>query len=391
MIPIIPKRYDFAVRIRMRICRSLWLVRSLAFIWWCVIPQVHAQTSNVKRDQTIVFFPAIAHHARDTNMWEVEIRGCVYEFDRRLLELAALHEALEFKHVEMTPAELETFKDRARLFLVDNKGGRRVCVRIGDKVYPMNKSKANGHFSGTVRLTEEQMSGSRNARSGGRIEFEALTNDGRVFKGSAELMDDDGISVISDIDDTIKITEVLRRHECLRNTFLEPFKPVPGMAEAYEAWAGKPGVLFHYVSASPWQLYFPLKEFVQSNGFPHGVFELKTFRLKDRTFMSLFESPEIYKLHTIEPMLKQFPKRHFVLVGDSGERDPEAYAALARRYRAQVSHIFIRNITGEGPDAPRFQKDFAGLPSTQWTVFKDPQELRAWSMPIRTGEPSDQK
>jgi phosphatidate phosphatase APP1 len=255
----------------------------------------------------------------------------------------------------------------------------------------MNKSKANGHFSGIVHLTQEQISRSRNAQAGGRIEFEALTKDGRVFKGSAELMDDDGISVISDIDDTIKITEVLRRHECLRHTFLEPFKPVPGMAEAYQVWAGKPGVLFHYVSASPWQLYFPLTEFVRSNGFPEGVFELKTFRLKDRTFMSLFESPEIYKLQTIEPMFKQYPRRHFVLVGDSGERDPEAYATLARRYPAQVSHIFIRNITGEGPDAPRFQKDFAGLPDTQWTVFKDPQALRAWWMSIRTEEPSDQK
>ena len=355
--------------------------KAVILAWCSVALSLHAQTSNVKRDQTIVFFPAIAHRAHNTNLWELEIRGCVYEFDRRGLELAALREALELKHVEMSPAEVATFKDRARLFLVDNKGGRRVCINIGGEVHPMNKSKPNGHFDGTIRLTEHEMGLLRNAHSPGKIEFQARTKDGRIFNGFAEVMDDTGTSVISDIDDTIKITEVLRRHECLRNTFLEPFKPVSGMAEAYQSWAGKPGVLFHYVSASPWQLYLPLTAFVRSNGFPEGVFELKTFRLKDRTLMSLFESPETYKLRTIEPMLKEYPNRHFVLVGDTGERDPEAYAALARRYPRQVAHIFIRNITSEGPDAPRFQKDFASLPATLWTVFKDPAELRSWQEP----------
>src|SRR5258706_32177 len=109
--------------------------------------------------------------------------------------------------------------------------------------------------------------------------------------------------------DCIKITEVRDRNDMLRNTFLEPFKPVPGMSQVYRAWAERTQAQFDYVSASPWQLFLPLSEFVRSNGFPAGTFYLKNFRLKDKSFRSLFQDPEKYKPAVIEPLLKQFPNR----------------------------------------------------------------------------------
>jgi phosphatidate phosphatase APP1 len=96
--------------------------------------------------------------------------------------------------------------------------------------------------------------------------------DNRIFTGNLSFFDDAGIIVISDIDDTIKITQVHDRKATLRNTFLEPFRPVPGMADLYNSWAQKTGAQFCYVSASPWQLYSPLADFIRSNGFPAGVF-----------------------------------------------------------------------------------------------------------------------
>ena len=51
-----------------------------------------------------------------------------------------------------------------------------------------------------------------------------------------ELLPRRGISVISDIDDTIKVSHVANRGRLLRNTFVNPFAPVPGMAELYQAW-----------------------------------------------------------------------------------------------------------------------------------------------------------
>ncbi|CAF2972434.1 unnamed protein product [Rotaria sp. Silwood2] len=62
-----------------------------------------------------------------------------------------------------------------------------------------------------------------------------------------------GVSIISDIDDTIKISKVLFIPSLLKNTFYDDFKPVNGMNELYQKWH-KQKCQFHYVSASPWQL-----------------------------------------------------------------------------------------------------------------------------------------
>jgi len=68
-------------------------------------------------------------------------------------------------------------------------------------------------------------------------------------------------------------------------------------------------------------------------------------------------------------------QRRFILIGDSGEADPEIYASIARRYPQQVIRIFIRDVTGEGEKARRYQKTFKGLPKSLWTVFRDAARL----------------
>jgi phosphatidate phosphatase APP1 len=198
--------------------------------------------------------------------------------------------------------------------------------------------------------------------------------DSRRFAGEIHFFDRAGWFVVSDIDDTIKITEVTDSGAALRNTFLEPFRSVPGMASLFQQWAGSNSGFF-YVSASPWQLYLPLSDFMRSNRFPAGVFEMKPFRLKDSTRLNLFEDPETYKLREIEPILERFPAARFVLVGDSGERDPEIYAALAREHPKQIARILIRNVTRQDADAPRYQETFRGVPRQTWEVFTDPAAI----------------
>jgi phosphatidate phosphatase APP1 len=119
------------------------------------------------------------------------------------------------------------------------------------------------------------------------------------------------------------------------------------MAALYQHWRQRDGASFHYVSASPWQLYVPLEEFTRSNAFPMGSFHLKEFRWRGERFLNRFASPEDYKIRTIEPLLQAAPRRRLVLVGDSGERDPEAYGELARRHPEQVVAIFIRELAGK--------------------------------------------
>lgn len=334
-----------------------------------------ASHTELKPDEQLLFYPTMAHR-RPAGEWQMEIRGCIYEPEKRRLTLAALREALELKDVELSPAEANVFNERARLFLADHERNKRVLVRLGGRVFDAGKSKADGTFRGRLRLpaAEVDLWQKTDGRGQGRIGYTAAlpSLDPRAFAGELLLMADAGLSVISDIDDTIKITEVRDRRATLRNTFLREFRPVPGMAAFYQRLAGSNPVSFHYVSASPWQLYPPLAEFVKAHGFPAGTFHLKEFRWKDERFLSLFANPENYKTGVIEPLLKQFPHRRFVLIGDSGERDPEIYAGLARKHPRQIEHIFIRDVTGEAAEAPRYRECFRTLPREVWTVFHEP-------------------
>lgn len=78
--------------------------------------------------------------------------------------------------------------------------------------------------------------------------------------------------------------------------------------------------------------------------------------------------------------------RTLILVGDSGERDPEIYGNVARLYPKRVGRIFIRAVKGEKPDDERFQKAFKDVPREKWLVFTDPlkdlpKELNDVSIP----------
>jgi hypothetical protein len=332
----------------------------------------HTKVSNLKRDQEVVFFPTLACRS-GSNCWDITIHGCVYEPDKRTVALALIRAALGLEHVSLTREENKVFAERARLFMVDHKGGRKIVVRIGETEFTLPKTGANGDFSTVIQLSDPQVEKLRSLSAA--LQAVLPVKDKRVFKGDLSFFDDAGVIVISDIDDTIKITQVLDRKATLRNTFLEPFRPVPGMSDVYRAWAEKAGAQFCYVSASPWQLYSPLADFIRSNGFPAGLFYLKSFRWKDETLFNLFEGPEKYKPGVIGPLMKQLPNRKFVFVGDSGERDPEIYGALAREHPQQVTKIFIRDVTNEGPDAERFKKAFRSLPPTLWKIFREPSEI----------------
>jgi phosphatidate phosphatase APP1 len=361
-----------------------------------------AQETNLKSDERIVFYPSVAQRVPgETNLWRAQIRGRIFEPESRSLLVSGFREAIELRTDDLTAAESKLFGERARLFLVDHERGKKIYVRLGTNEIYVGESAADGRFGAEVFL--------RAAELAQPISFAAAlqAGDARVFAGEIFPLEEVGVSVISDIDDTIKITEVRDKAATLRNTFLREFQPAPGMAEFYQTLPGNPltrppatlspsdgerdgvrgrsdrfsnrtnNITFHYISASPWQLYEPLAAFVASNGFPAGAFELKEFRWKNRTFFSLFADPVEYKMGLIEPLLKQFPQRQFIMVGDSGERDPEIYGALARKYPQQVIRIFIRDVTEEPATAERYQKAFLGVPRGQWQIFREPTEIRS--------------
>lgn len=334
-----------------------------------------AGASPLKKDEEVIFFPTGAYFDSGDGHWVVPVHGWVFEMEENSWWREGLVARMpDWLDAEVEDANRSVYERRAGMFLVDNERNKDIEVLLGDRRHSMSPSRPNGHFNGAVRVDVDQARAEA-ADNWILYRVDPPEGDQRVFLGRSLLIDPVGVSVISDIDDTIKISNVRDEKELLRNTFLRPFEPVPDMSELYTTWAAEHGAVFHYVSGSPWQLYPALADFLLEAGFPLGSFHLKSIRMRDRTFFDLFASQDEYKRPIIESILDRFPGRRFILVGDSGEEDPEIYAAIAKEYRDRIIHVFIREDAHTAPDDGRYARLFADWPSERWTLFRGGQDL----------------
>ncbi|KAJ6264988.1 hypothetical protein Dda_1143 [Drechslerella dactyloides] len=158
------------------------------------------------------------------------------------------------------------------------------------------------------------------------------------------LLESHGISLISDIDDTIKDSAVTAGvREMARNVFVRDYNTltIPGITELYNTLAFL-DVPIHYVSNSPWQLYPLIREYFKAANLPSGSFHLKQYQ---SVFQGLFEPVADRKKGSLERILQDFPDRRFIMVGDSGEADLEVYVTVALANPGRIKAIFIRDVT----------------------------------------------
>ncbi|KAJ2834248.1 hypothetical protein GGI24_000490 [Coemansia furcata] len=166
----------------------------------------------------------------------------------------------------------------------------------------------------------------------------------QIVGGLAHLVEPRGVSVVSDIDDTIKASNITaEKRIVLETVFARPMLAVPGMSELYREWY-RLGCEFHYVSNSPWQLYPSLDEFFHKYKFPPGSAHLRSFDPNDLLSVKNYTGTPQLKSDTIETLFAMFPSRKYVFVGDCGEHDLETYTDLARRYPGRVLRIYIRDV-----------------------------------------------
>ena len=153
--------------------------------------------------------------------------------------------------------------------------------------------------------------------------------------------------IISDIDDTVISSNVVNKLKMILTVVLsnehtrKPFEGVAGLYRALQRGlsGGEENPIF-YVSNSPWNLYTVLLEFLNLQKIPLGPLLLRDFG--DHLFFS--QEPESHKKSNIKMILDSFPHLPFVLIGDSGERDPEIYRDIVKEYPARIRAIYIRSI-----------------------------------------------
>ena len=156
--------------------------------------------------------------------------------------------------------------------------------------------------------------------------------------------------VISDIDDTVLVSHVTVPFKMALVSLFSNARtrsPFPGVAPFYQALRGGVGgdeqnPIF-YVSSSPWNFYDLLVEFMQVNEIPAGPLLLRDYGRQNLRGVGNHS----HKRTQIDHLLTTYPALPFLLLGDSGQEDPEIYASVVSDFPGRICGIYIRDVTPE--------------------------------------------
>ena len=202
------------------------------------------------------------------------------------------------------------------------------------------------------------------------------TNGSEEGNATAYLVPPEGITIISDIDDILRITKIWSPKQIIFNTFAAPYVPWDNMPAIYSNWSqhlslgpGKP-THFHYLTTLPEQVTRNYEEFIY-NTYPGGSFDTRPLNFSD---VSATLSIRKYLLDRI---FETYPRRKFILVGDVSNSDiMKDYPQLAHD-TDQVQCILLRNttVTDSSDDLPYDTSGFKGLNQDQYMFFNTAEDL----------------
>lgn len=182
--------------------------------------------------------------------------------------------------------------------------------------------------------------------------------------------------VVSDVDDTVLVSDVPEKRKLLFNSLLRTLKrrqEVPGTQDIYDKIYNLSGMgtLFVYLSASPAAMERFIAGFLADRRFPPGL--LITGDGVSYTKQKTFD----HKTRWLQRLTKLFPETPMMLIGDAGEQDPEIYSGFASERTACIAGIVLRRIgrfDGKRESRVRERCAAAGVPLLVWS---EPDEFRA--------------
>jgi phosphatidate phosphatase APP1 len=190
------------------------------------------------------------------------------------------------------------------------------------------------------------------------------------------------LGVISDLDDTVVRTDVASRVRMMKNVFFgnaHTRMPFPGVAAFYRALERGCGPFAHnpffYVSSSPWNLFEVLAEFLELRKIPAGPLLLRDWGVSSVDPGEGGHSG--HKTRHIATILELYPTLPFILVGDSGQEDPEIYHRAVRDHPERILAVYIRNVSRRPERVEAIRKLAAELESAGSTLILADDTLAA--------------
>ncbi|KAI0479469.1 hypothetical protein GGR56DRAFT_690937 [Xylariaceae sp. FL0804] len=190
---------------------------------------------------------------------------------------------------------------------------------------------------------------------------------------TAYLVPPTGFTIVSDIDDILRVTKIYEPSEGLLNSFARPYTAWEDMPDIYANWSSSINNLhFHYLTTTPEQVTRNYMDFIYKT-YPLGSFDTRPLNFSD-----VSATLSIRKF-LLQKVFATFPQRKFVLVGDTTNSDiMKDYPQLAHDYPDQVQCIFLRNTTAtdSGDLFPYDTSGFQGLNQSQYMFFVNADDLR---------------
>jgi hypothetical protein len=186
------------------------------------------------------------------------------------------------------------------------------------------------------------------------------------------LVSEEGLTIVNDIDDILRVTKIFEPKEGILNTFAKPFVPWMNMPDIYRNWSESiPTMHFHYLTTTPEQITRNYMQFIYDT-YPGGSFDTRPLNFSD-----LSATLSIRKF-LLDKIFQTYPQRKFILVADTSNSDVmRDYPQMAKDYPGQVQCIFLRNTTATDPGDkfPYNTKGFEGLDENMYMFFLVPDDL----------------
>ncbi|OKP00596.1 hypothetical protein PENSUB_7741 [Penicillium subrubescens] len=202
-----------------------------------------------------------------------------------------------------------------------------------------------------------------------------------IGNATAYLVPPTGLTVVSDIDDILRITKIYEPKEGLFNSFAKAFTPWENMPLIYSNWSSSlPNMHFHYLTTTPEQVTRNYMQFIYST-YPGGSFDTRPLNFSD-----VSATLSIRKF-LLQKIFETFPQRKFILIADTSNSDVmRDYPEMATEFPGQVQCIFLRNTsaTDSGDKFPYDTSGFKNLPQSQYMFFLNPDDLS--NLDIANGE-----
>ena len=173
----------------------------------------------------------------------------------------------------------------------------------------------------------------------------------KKFASEFYLSDEHETGVISDIDDTLLVshsTRLIRKMALVLFRNAHSRKTIP-FVKNWHAYIKELNESAHprdffYVSNSEWNLYDFLVDFFSINELPKGVFFLQYLKKGIRDLISSGKVNNAHKKNSIEFLLKFYPHKKFILVGDNGQKDMDVYREIVEKYNDRIKGVIIRKL-----------------------------------------------